>query len=147
MVNERHPLGPRSRLWPTIGYSVILAAALAGCLLLAGYLYLPVLVTHRLPVAYFKRLGVSDFTGRISRIGLGRRLRGHWPSALQTNRPLPSAPSALTIHSGDLRRKKIDRVRIRDVVVNASLGPGGISFPGLDSGALAKRNSCCRPIR
>jgi hypothetical protein len=42
---------------------------------------------------------------------------------------------------GDLRRKKIDRVRIRDVVVNASLGPGGISFPGLDSGALAKNGT------
>jgi hypothetical protein len=132
---------PRRRLWPTIGYSVILAAALAGCLLLAGYLYLPVLVTHRLPVAYFKRLGVSDFTGRISRIGLGRTTAG--PLAFGPADHPALAIGAITIDYtlGDLRRKKIDRVRIRDVVVNASLGPGGISFPGLDSGALAKNGT------
>ena len=49
---------------------VVTAAALAACLLFAGYLYLPTLVTDRLPVAQIQRLGFIDFRGRIARIGL-----------------------------------------------------------------------------
>lgn len=132
---------PRKRYWPTVVPVLVTAAALAVCLLFAGYLYLPKMVTDRLPVTQIQRMGFSDFKGRISRIGLRRTTAGPFVFGY-ADRP------ALFIHSieidytpGELRRKKIRCIRIRDVIVNATLGPGGIMFPGLDLSVLAENGN------
>lgn len=131
---------PRKRYWPIVVSGVVAFAALTACLLFAGYLYLPKLVTDRLPVERIQRLGFSDFSGRISKIGLFRTTAGPFVFG-RAGRP------ALTIHSieldytpAELRQKKIRRIRISDIVINATVGPKGVSLPGLDLGDLAKES-------
>ncbi len=114
------------------------AVALSACLLLAGYLYLPKLVTDRLPVTQIQRLGFADFTGRISRIGLFRMAAGPLVFGLAEHPALSIGSIEVDYTPGELRRKKIRLIRINDVVINSVLGPGGITFPGLDLSVLAR---------
>lgn len=105
---------------------------------MAGYLYLPAMVTRRLPVAQIQRLGVADFSGRITRIGLRQTTAGPFVFGPADRPALAMGAIVLDYTPAGLRRKKIDRIRIRDVVINASVGPGGISFPGVNWRAVAK---------
>lgn len=130
---------PHRRGWPTIGLVVTAAALLSGCLVLAGYLYLPALVSRNLPTAQIQGLGFADFSGRISRIGLHRTTAGPFVFGPADRPTLAVGSITLDYSPNGLRRKKIRRAHIRDVVVNVDLGPGGLSFPGLDPSALAKR--------
>jgi hypothetical protein len=137
-MNDTRPHRP---VWPTAGLILIFAATLVGCLVLAGYLYLPTLVSRQLPVAQIRRLGFTDFSGRISRIGLYQTTAGPFVFGSGDRPALAAGSLALDYSPGGLRRKTIRRIRISDVVVNADLGPGGLSFPGLDSSALMKRTT------
>lgn len=119
-----------------VGLTVV---SLAACLGIAGYVYLPILVTKRLPVVQIQQLGFLDFTGRVSRIGLRQTAAG--PIVFGP----PDRPT-LAIHSmeldytlGELRRKKVRSLRIRDVTVNGSLAPEGfgITLPGMPAGPRA----------
>jgi hypothetical protein len=132
---------PRRRYWPTVAYLLIITAALGGCLLLAGYLYLPALVTQQLPVAQIRGLGFSDFTGRVSTVGLHRTTAGPLVFGPADQPALAIGAITIDYSPAALRQKKIRLVNIRDVVINASLGSGGISFPGLDFSALAKHGT------
>jgi hypothetical protein len=129
---------PQRRFWSTAGFILIIAATLVGCLVLAGYLYLPTLVSRQLPVAQIRRLGFADFSGRVSKIGLYQTVAGPFVFGPADRPALAVGSLALDYSPKELRRKTIRRIRIRDVVVNAVLGPEGLSFPGLDSSAAAK---------
>ncbi len=126
------------RYWPTVVLVLTTGAALAGCLLFVGYLYLPELVTDRLPVAQIRRLGFADFTGRISSIGLfqtaaGPLVFGH------ADQPALSIDSIIIDYTPkELSRKKIRRIRINGVTVNGALGPDGFTVPGLDRASLVR---------
>ena len=125
---------PRKWNWPAVVTVLVMAAALAVCLLLAGYLYLPKLVTDRLPVAQIQRLGFADFTGRISRIGLHQTAAGPFVFG-HADQPALSIDSIVLDYSpGEVRQKKIRSLRISGLTVNATLGPDGMVFPGLDPG-------------
>ncbi len=127
------------RHWPTVVLVLTTAAALTVCLLFVGYLYLPDLVTDRLPVAQIRRLGFADFTGRISRIGLFQTAAGPFVFG-HADQPALSIDSIVIDYTpGELRRKKIRRIRISDVTVNGALGPDGLTFPGLDRASLARK--------
>ncbi|MCB2144873.1 MAG: YdbH domain-containing protein [Deltaproteobacteria bacterium] len=127
-------LSPRKWNWPTVVPVLVTAAALATCLLLAGYLVLPALVTDRLPVAQIQRLGFADFTGRISRIGLHQTAAGPFVFG-HADQPALSIDSIVLDYSpGEVRQKKIRSLRISGLTVNATLGPDGMVFPGLDPG-------------
>ena len=129
---------PRRWYWPTVFPVLVTAAALATCLVLAGYLYLPKLVTDRLPVAQIQRLGFADFTGRISRIGLNQTAAGPFVFG-HADQPALSIDSIVLDYSpGEVRQKKIRSIRISGLTVNAALGPEGIVFPGLDPGVQEK---------
>jgi hypothetical protein len=117
----------------TIAASVL---ALMAVLLMVAYLTLPRLVSERLPDEALQRLGLADFRGRVTAITPYRTTAG--PFALG-----PDDCPALVIGSveinytpGGLRRKTIDRVRVSDVVVTATLGSDGLALAGLDLGAL-----------
>ena len=126
------------RHWPTVVLVLTTAAALTVCLLFVGYLYLPELVTDRLPVAQIRRLGFADFAGRISRIGLFQTAAGPFVFG-HADQPALSIDSILIDYTpGELRRKKIRRIRINDVTVNGALGSMGVAFPGWDRATLAR---------
>lgn len=129
---------PRRRLWPCLVALGVATAALTACLLWAGYLYLPQIVTDRLPADRVRRLGFADFTGRITDIGPARTTAGPLIFGHADRPALAIASIALDYSPAELRRKKIRRVRISDVVVNAGYGPDGIVLPGLDLKALAQ---------
>ena len=94
------------RYWPTAVLVLVTAAALAACLLFAGYLYLPELVTDRLPVAQIRSLGFADFTGRITRIGCSGRRRGRLFSVTPTSRRSPLVPSSSTTGPESCTKRK-----------------------------------------
>ena len=127
------------RHWPTVVLVLTTGAALAACLLSVGYLYLPELVTDRLPVAQIRRLGFSDFTGRISRIGLFQMAAGPFVFGHAYQPALSIDSIAIDYTPRELYRNKIRRIRISDVTVNGALGPDGFIFPGLDRASLARK--------
>ena len=129
------------RYWPTVVLVFSTAAALAVCLLLAGYLYLPKLVTDRLPAAQIRGLGFSDFTGRISRIGLFQTEAGPFVFGHADQPALSIGSVAIDYTPGELRRKKIRCVRISDVTVNSAFGPDGFGLPGLNRATLARKEA------
>lgn len=53
---------------------------------------------------------------------------------------------ALDYTPGELRRRKIRRIRIRDVLVNARAGAEGISFPGFAPRVLAGNGKAGTPL-
>ncbi|WP_372677515.1 YdbH domain-containing protein [Desulfosarcina sp.] len=127
------------RHWPALVLCFTTAAALTGCLLLMVYLYLPKLATDRLPVAQIRRLGFADFMGRISRIGLFQTAAGPVVFGHVDQAALSIDSIVIDYTPGELRRKKIRRLRISDVTVNGALGPNGLAFPGLDRTTLARQ--------
>ncbi|WP_319407512.1 YdbH domain-containing protein [uncultured Desulfosarcina sp.] len=131
-------LSPRKWNWPTVVPVLVTAAALVTCLLLAGYLVLPALVTDRLPVAQIRRLGFADFTGRVSRIGLHQTAAGPLVFGLADQPALSIDSIVLDYSPEEVRQKKIRSLRISGLTVNATLGPDGMVFPGLDTGVLKK---------
>ncbi len=115
--------------------AAVSVVALLACLVLAGYLALPKLAGRYLPVEQIRQLGFADFSGRISRIGPYRTAAGpfvfghaHQPAIVIRSVELDYSPN-------DLRRKKIGRIRIDDVTVNALVTPNGIALPGLEKGS------------
>ncbi len=132
---------PHRRIWPTIALVVAAAVLFFVSLVLAGYVVLPALVSRHLPTEQIKRLGFVGFSGRISRIGLHRTAAGPFVFGSADRPALAVGSVDLDYTPNGLRRKTIRRIRISDVVVNAVLGPGGLSFPGLDSSVLAKRRT------
>ncbi len=125
--------------WPTIGLALLALAAGLCCLGLVAYLYLPKLVTERLPARQIQRLGFADFTGRVSRIGLHQTAAGPFIFG-HVDRPAISIQSVAFDYSlSELRQKKIGCLRISGMTVNAIIGPGGFRLPGLDTGKLVKR--------
>ncbi len=127
------------RYWPTVVLVLTTGAALAGCLLFVGYLYLPELVTDRLPVAQIRRLGFADFKGRITRIGLFQTAAG--PIVFgHADQPALSIDSITIDYTPrELHREKIRRIRISDVTINGALGPDGFTLPGLDRASPARK--------
>ena len=119
----------------------ITAVALAACLLAAGYLFLPKLVTNQLPTAAIQRLGIADFSGQISHVGWYRTLAGPFVFGHADRPALAIETVTLNYTPGGLRRKTIRRIRMSNVVINASLGPEGIAFPGVNLDALAQKVS------
>ncbi len=135
-MNES-PIG--KRYWPTVVLVLTTAAALAVCLLFLVYLYLPQLVTDRLPVAQIRRLGFADFSGRISTIGLFQTVAGPFVFGHADQPALSIGSITIGYTPGELRRKKIRRIRISDVTVNGTLGPDGLALPGLDPATPARK--------
>jgi hypothetical protein len=129
------------RYWPTVVLVFSTAAALAICLLLAGYLYLPKLVTDRLPAAQIRSLGFVDFTGRISRIGLFQTEAGPFVFGHADQPALSIGSVAIDYTPGELRRKKIRRVHISDVTVNGAFGPEGFGLPGLNRATPVRKEA------
>lgn len=146
-----NPACPRKWVWPAIALVALAAAVMLACLTLAVYLYLPKLVSEQLSTAQMQRLGFADFKGRISRIGLYQTAAGPFVFG-HADRPAISVQSVvLDYFPGELRQKKIDCIRIRDVTINGILGPHGLTLPGWDSSMLAKltgsdRSSGDRPL-
>ena len=135
----------RKSVWLAIVLIASVVAALAACLAVAAYLSLPTLVTERLPVAQIQRLGFADFQGRVTRIGLHQAAAGPFLFG-PAERPAISIQSVeLDYSPGELRQKKIRRIRIRDVTVNVMAGPGGITMPGLDTNVVAKHEPADPP--
>ena len=132
---------PRQRKWPSLVLIAVMGAALMACLLLAGYLALPKLVTDRLPVAQIQRLGFADFTGRVSRIGLRQTAAGPLVFGHPDQPALAIQSTEIDYTLGELRRKKIRSIRISDVTVNGTLGPDGFVMPGLNPGNLSEQES------
>ena len=123
---------PRRRYWP-----IVVALAAAACVLvIAGYFYLPRLVSARLPADRIERLGFAGFTGRVSRIGLYRTMAGPLVFGHADDPALAIGSVELDYTPGELRRRKIRYLRMRDVVINARVGAEGIAFPGFDPKAL-----------
>lgn len=142
----KSPASRRRRSWPTIVAVAATAALLAAGLIVAGYLALPALATRRLPVEQIRRLGFTDFTGHVSRIGPYQTMAGPFVFG-PTRRPALSVQTvALRYTPGELRRKKIRAIRIGDVTVNATLGPDGFVLPGFNPGALPEKARVDRSV-
>ena len=103
---------PRQSYRLAIVLIFLTVAALTACLAVAVYLALPTLVTERLPVAQIQRLGFADFQGRVSRIGMHQAAAGPFLFG-PAERPAISIQSVELDYSlGELRQKKIRRIRI-----------------------------------
>ena len=127
-----NPPAPKRSRRSVIALAAVSVVALLTCLVLAGYLALPMLAGQYLPVEKIRQLGFADFNGRISRIGLYRTAAGPFIFG-QAHRPAIVIRSVeLDYSPGELRRRKIGCVRIDDVTVNALVTPHGIVLPGLE---------------
>ncbi|MEE4114288.1 MAG: YdbH domain-containing protein, partial [Desulfobacteraceae bacterium] len=125
--------------------ALITGAALALCLLCVGYLYLPQLVTGRLPADQIRRLGFADFTGRISSIGWFQTAAGPMVFGHADQPALSIESITIDYTPKELSRKEIRRIRISDVTVNGALGRDGLTFPGLDRAALVRTEPADNP--
>jgi hypothetical protein len=133
------------RYWPTVVLLLVAAVALVVGLVFAGYLFLPKLVTERLPVAQIKRLGFADFTGRIATIGLFQTVAGPFVFGHADQPALSIHSIAIDYTPGELRRKKIRCIRISDVTVNGALGRDGFALPGLEPATMAAKAPVDKP--
>ncbi len=128
-----------NKIRPTVVVGVLAVLALLICLLLGGYLYLPTLASRYLPVESIGRLGFTDFTGRVTRIGPYQAAAGPFRFGA-TDTPAIVVRSVVADYTpSGLRRKRIERLRIDDLTVHASLGPDGIVLPGVDLRRPGKR--------
>ena len=127
---------PKRRRWYRWLPLVAVGFALLVVVLAALWIYLPVLVSDRIPVDAIRRLGFDAFSGRVQAIGPTRTVAG--PFVLGTKRRPALFIGSVTIDytPGGLRRKKLRTIAIRDVVLNADLTPDGIVLPGLDLSSL-----------
>ncbi|BBO84760.1 hypothetical protein DSCO28_53260 [Desulfosarcina ovata subsp. sediminis] len=133
------------RLWRTVLPIGVVALAVLAVLLMAGYLYLPTLVSDFLPGDQIRRLGFTHFNARISSIGPYRTTAGPFVFGPAEQPALSIGAITLAYTPGELRHKKIRRIVVSDVVVNARLAPDGIVFPGFDMAALTNDRTTALP--
>lgn len=120
------------RNWPILGLAVLALVALSACVLLVGYLYLPALVADHLPVKQIRRLGFSEFSGRVQRVGLHQAAGGPFFFGPPDHPAIAVQTVLLDYAPFELRRKIIRRLRINGITVNLVAGAHGIHLQGLD---------------
>ena len=113
---------------------VLVTTAVLVCLVAVICLVLPTLVTRSLPVAAIKRMGVADFQGRVSSIGLHGITAGPFVFGHAERPAMVIGSVAVDYTPGALYRKRIKRLHISDVTINGTVGPSGIRLPGVDLG-------------
>ena len=127
-----NPPAPEKRRWPVAMLVVAVVVCVAAGALVVGWLYLPRLVSQRLPVDDIRQLGFDGFTGRITAIGPARTLAGPFVFGTEPRPAIFIGNVEIDYTPGGLYRKRIRRVQVSEVVINAEITPGGIVLPGFD---------------
>ncbi|MGD9308649.1 MAG: YdbH domain-containing protein [Desulfosarcina sp.] len=139
---------PRKPSGPIIAAVVFAATALMACLGLVIVLYLPDLVTQRLPIEQIRKLGFADFKGRVTKIGMNQTMAGPFRFGHADQPAVTIQSVAIDYSLGELRQKRVRRVSISNIQVFANLGPDGVTLPGLDTAMLSdkKPNAVSSPV-
>lgn len=134
-----NPPAPKKSPGTAIALTTVSVVTLLACLVFAGYLALPKLAGRYLPVEKIRQLGFADFNGRISRIGLYGAVAGPFIFGHADRPAIVIRSVELNYSPGELRRKKIRRIRVDDLTVNALMTPHGIALPGMEKGRLGEK--------